>query len=173
MHWYTITSDHRHHLELDNVYFSVWQVYHICVIILHCVRKWQWYCTTIQHVQLYCNIYKNSILYTNIKCTLDKSHLRLVEYIYIHTKCTMTQEYHCVHQIQCIPAGLGPNTYLWSNKSTTQPNQIHCFSWFQFKFPIHCHLLVKYNSSTLPFLKFDSNMIQIHGPCFYYSSSVL
>ena len=82
MHRYTITPDHRHHLELDTVYFSVWQVYHICVIILHCVRKWQWYCTTIQNVQLYCTIYKNSILYTNTKCTLDKSNLRLVEYIY-------------------------------------------------------------------------------------------
>ncbi|KAK2174377.1 hypothetical protein NP493_805g02036 [Ridgeia piscesae] len=31
-------------------------------------------------------------------------------YIYIYTY--RTQEYHRVHQIQYIPAGLGPNTYL-------------------------------------------------------------
>ena len=32
--------------------------------------------------------------------------------------------------------------------------------------------LFKYNSITLPVLKFVSNMIQIRGPCFHYCSSV-
>ena len=69
---------------------------------------------------------------------------------------------------------------LGSNTKTTQPNQIqiHCFSRFQFKYKcsiqiqIHCHFLFKYDSNTLPFLKFDSNMIKIHGLCFCYNSSV-
>ena len=60
---------------------------------------------------------------------------------------------------------------LESNINTIRPNQIqiHCFSRFQYKynykFPIqiqiHCHFLFKYDSNTLPFLKFDINMIQI------------
>ena len=32
--------------------------------------------------------------------------------------------------------------------------------------------LFRYDSNTLPFLKFDSDMIRIHGLCFHYSSSV-
>ena len=62
----------------------------------------------------------------------------------------------------------------------TQPNQIqiHCFSRFQFKYKcsiqiqIHSHFWFKYDSNTFPFLKFDSNMIQIHGLFYHYISSV-
>ena len=60
---------------------------------------------------------------------------------------------------------------LGSDTNTTWPNQIqiHCFSRLQFKYnykhtfliQTHCHFLFKYNSITLPFLKFDSNMIKI------------
>ena len=68
-------------------------------------------------------------------------------------------------------------TIFGSNTNTIQPNQIqiHCFSRFHLKYKkiqINSHFLVKYDSNTLSFLKFDSNMIQIRGLCFHYSSSV-
>ena len=74
MRWYTITPDHRHHLELDTV-FTIWQVYHICLILLHYVRKWQWYQGFHSYnilddiVQLY-KTYSYTALYTKIaSCT--------------------------------------------------------------------------------------------------------
>ena len=52
--------------------------------------------------------------------------------------------------------------------------QIHCFLRFQFKykFPIQIQITAILYSKTLPFLKFNLNMIQIPGPCSHYSSSV-
>ena len=79
--------------------------------------------------------------------------------------------------------GLGPNThfgikYIYNSAESNTNTPVYCFSRFQFKYKfsiqiqIHCHFLFKYNSNTLPFLKFDSNTIQIRGPCFHYSSRV-
>ena len=68
-------------------------------------------------------------------------------------------------------SGLGPNTHFEIKYNSAKSNT-NCFSRFQFKynykFPIqiHGHFWFKYDSSTLPFLKFDLNMVQIRDPCF-------
>ena len=68
-----------------------------------------------------------------------------------------------------LQSGLGPNIHFGINPIQIQLSQIKYIAFLDFNtntnflIQIHCHFLFTYDSNTLPFLKFDSNTIQIRA----------
>ena len=103
------------------------------------------------------NCYTGRSIYKNhVHPVVCKQRQLLITNSLPHLRFFTHPRYHerkwCLSPMTDLTVQIPNTTGLGSNTNTTRPNQIS-------------------NSNRLPFVKFDSNMIQMHGQCFRYSSS--